>query len=351
MSLHRTGELELIRLIRGATACDGAPGVLTGIGDDSAVLAISHGAALLATTDLLIEDVHFRRAYASPRDIGWKALAVNLSDIAAMGGNPLFALVGLAMPASAELADVEAFYSGMSEAAAPHGVSIVGGDISASPSGWMINVTVLGEHTGTPRLRSAAKPGDAVAVTGVLGRAAAGLAVLELGERRALETGLSARITNELSLAHLHPTARIREGRWLGSAPGVHAMLDCSDGLATDLAHICRESHVEARVMIDRIPVAPAVLEAARALGGDARRWATSGGEDYELLLTCTREAIEHLAAGLREATGTTLTLIGEIDQPRTGQPRTGEPKASVTFLEASGEPVRVPAGYEHFGG
>ena len=122
----------------------------TGIGDDTAVLLPQPGARLLATTDLVVEDVHFRRAWASPFDIGWKAMAVNLSDIAGKGGRPLWALVGLALPAPADPAEVEALYEGMRQAAAPHGVAIVGGDTSTSPRGWFVNVTLLGEHAGRP---------------------------------------------------------------------------------------------------------------------------------------------------------------------------------------------------------
>jgi len=333
------GELGIIRRIRDAVGTGASPGVGTGIGDDTAVLAVSGGAALLATTDLVVEDVHFRRASAAPRDIGWKAMAVNLSDIAAMGGIPRWALVAMALPPSTELAEIDAFYSGMLEAAAPHGVVIVGGDTSASPDGWMINVTVLGEHMGTPKLRSAAAPGDAIAVTGTLGRSAAGLALLEMGGRTA--PGLSARARGDLTGAHLRPVARLAEGRWLGGQPGVHAMMDLSDGLTTDLAHLCRESGVGARVMLDLLPVAPAAREAAQALGKDSLEWATGGGEDYELLLTCEPGAADSLARGLAGATGTALTVIGRIERA----------EAAVTYVDARGEPVALRTGYQHFDG
>ena len=337
MKVRQLGELDLIRRVRDRERSLHAPGVRTGIGDDAAVLDLAPGAALLATTDLLIEDIHFRRASASPRDIGWKAMAVNLSDIAAMGAAPRWALVGLALPASAEVEDVEAFYAGMREAADPHGVVIVGGDTSASPDGWMINVTLLGEHTGTPRLRSMARPGDALAITGSLGRSAAGLAVLTHGHGG----GISPAALEEVTSAHLRPTARVAEGGWLGAQLAVHALMDCSDGLATDLAHICRESNVAARVLLERLPVSPAVREAARALGRDPIEWATGGGEDYELLLTCDPQAANALAAGLQNASGTPLTLIGGISSGAPG----------VIWLDAGGAAVTVRAGYEHFHG
>lgn len=325
----------MIRLIRAATTADPGSGVLTGMGDDTAVLEPSRGAKILATTDLLIEDVHFRRAWATPFDIGWKAMAVNLSDIAAKGGRPRWALVGLALPAPVARMDVEALYDGMRQAAAPHGVVIVGGDTSASPRGWFVNVTLLGEHEGNPHLRSAAKPGHAIAVTGALGRSAAGLAALEAGRERLGEDTLAA------IAAHLRPVARVAEGRWLGAAPGVGAMMDLSDGLSADLGHICRESGVGARVALDRVPVDAAARRIARDLRVDPLAWAVAGGEDFELLLTCDPASVEALAGGLRRATGADLTAIGVIDGRDPG----------VTFLDAAGKPVAMPAGYEHFSG
>ncbi len=341
MNIRRVGELGLIRRIRDARNGVGDPAVVLGIGDDTAVLALEPGAVLLATTDLVVEDVHFRRASASPRDIGWKAVTVNLSDIAAMGGRPRWALVGLAIPTSTEVEDVEAFYDGLREAAAPHGVAVVGGDTSESPRGWFVNVTLLGEHTGAPRLRSAARPGDAVAVTGMLGRAAAGLALLEMGAERERAAAMDPAAAEECVRAHLRPTARVAEGRWLGEAAGVHAMIDCSDGIATDLGHICRESGGGARVWLDRLPVAEAAREAALALGRDPIEWAAGGGEDYELLLTCDPASAEALAAGLRAATGTRLTVIGEMEGSETG----------IVWLGPDGRRVAVRAGHEHFGG
>lgn len=329
----------MIRLIRRTVERSPAERVETGIGDDTAVLLPQPGARLLATTDLIVEDVHFRRAWASPFDIGWKSMTVNLSDIAGKGGRPLWALVGLALPAPADPAEVESLYEGMRQAAAPHGVAIVGGDTSVSPRGWFVNVTLLGEHLGVPRLRRAAKPGDAVAVTGTLGRSAAGLAALEAGRARlgAVRPETIAVVT----AAHLRPTARVAEGRWFGAAAGVHAMMDCSDGLATDLGHICRESRVGARVELDRLPVDPAAREVAGALGADALSWATSGGEDFELLLTCDPASVDALRDGLRRATGTALTVVGKIETLEEG----------VTFLGAGGLRVEMPAGYEHFSG
>jgi thiamine-monophosphate kinase len=341
LSLSALGERGLIRRIRAGAARAGSTGVEVGIGDDTAVLAVPPGHKLLATTDLLIEDVHFRRVSATPADIGWKAMAVNLSDIAGKGGIPRWALVALAVPADTDVEAVDTFYAGMAEAAAPHGVTVVGGDTSASPTGWWINVTLLGIHPGEPHLRSHARAGDAVAVTGSLGGSAAGLHALERGLGRMSAAGTAPAWLDEVTRAHLRPQARVPEGRWLGQAAGVHAMMDCSDGLATDLGHICRESAVGARVRLDRVPIAAETRSAARELGADASRWAVSGGEDYELLLTCDPAVVPRLIEGLADATGTALTLIGRIE----GSP--GE----LVFLDALGAPVAMREGFEHFRG
>lgn len=333
--MRRAGELGLIRLVRRMAGGEPAPGVLTGIGDDTAVLALTPGASLLATTDLLIEDVHFRRAWASPGDIGWKALAVNLSDVAAMGGIPRFALVALALPGVATIEEAAEFFQGFAALAHAHGVALVGGDTSSSPDGWMVNVTVLGEHAGRPRLRAHARPGQLVAVTGSLGRSAAGLRLLE-GFRPA--AGLPDDADAELVAAHLRPRPRVAEGQWLGAATGIQAMMDLSDGLATDLGHICAESSVGADVWIDRLPIAAATRAAAAAIGGDPVRWAAGGGEDYELLVTLDAAAAPAVARDLAAATGTALTVVGQI---RSGR--------EVTFLDAHGQSVAMGAGYEHF--
>jgi len=330
----RATERRLIEIIRRAPA--GGPGVRVGIGDDCAVLEPDAGRLLLATTDLMIEDVHFRRRWAAPGDVGWKSLAVNLSDIAAMGGRPRWALIALACPAGVGLEDAEEFYSGLLALASEHGVAVVGGDTAASPAGWLVNVTLLGEAVAAPLLRSTARAGDVVAVTGALGRSAAGLALLE---SPAAPAGLAPAARDDVRAAHLRPRPRVREGLWLGSAGGVTAMIDLSDGLATDLGHVAEESGVGARIALDRVPVGEGARAVAAALGRDALAWATGGGEDYELLLTCEPGAFRRLADGLAAATGTRLTSIGEVVVAAEG----------VRYTDASGREVAVTPGFEHF--
>ena len=328
------GENALVAAIR-RIAGGVRAGVRVGIGDDCAVLEPTPGGLLLATTDLLVEDVHFRRRYASPADIGWKALAVNLSDIASMGGRPRWALIALAAPDDVEQAALEAFYESARTLADGHGVAVVGGDTSVSTAGWIVNVTLLGEATTPPLLRSGARAGDIVAVTGTLGRSAAGLALLEHGGAAA---GLDPDRATAAVAAHLRPCPRVAEGRWLAAAGGVTAMMDLSDGLATDLPRLAAESAVGARVEVGRLPVDATAQAVARGLDADATAWATGGGEDYELLLTCERRAFDRLADGLATATGVALHAVGEV---------VGAP--GVRYVDPAGAPVTVRAGFEHF--
>ena len=330
----RATERRVIEIIRQA-ATQGT-GVRVGIGDDCAVLEPSAGRLVLATTDLLVEDVHFRRRYATAADVGWKSLAVNLSDIASMGGRPRWALVALACPEGVTVEEAEAFFTGLLELARAHDVAVVGGDTSASPRGWIVNVTLLGEAAPASVLRSTAKSGDVIAVTGTLGRAAAGFAVLERGTTPA---GVAPTALDQVKAAHLRPRPRVREGQWLAATGGVTAMIDLSDGLATDLGRICEESRVGARVDLARLPLDAAARAVAAAVGGAALAWATGGGEDYELLVTCHPRAFTRLADGVAAATGTPLTAIGEITPEQGG----------VRYTDAAGHEVAVARGFEHF--
>jgi len=331
----RPGEDDLVRLIR-TLVRRRAPGLLAGIGDDCAVLETRGGASLLATTDLLVEDVHFRRRWAEPADIGAKALAVNVSDIAAMGGTPRWALVGLACPQGTGTDEVGAFYEGALVVADAHGVVIVGGDTSTSPAGWLVSVTLLGDAV-RPVLRSTARPGNVIAVTGTLGQAAAGLAVLE---RETAPRGIDPARLDEVTAAHLRPQPRVEEGRWLAGAGGVTAMMDLSDGLATDLARLIAESGVAARIDVDRLPIAEATRIVADAVDVDPVDWATGGGEDYELLVICEPAELERLSVGLAQTTGTMLSAVGEITEG-----------SGTRWLDGRGRAVAVAPGFEHFRG
>lgn len=331
---RRPSEDDLVRMIRRLVARPGAPGVQRSIGDDAAVLEPTPGTSLVATTDMLIEDVHFRRRWAEPADIGWKAIAVNLSDIAAMGGTPRWALVALACPESTPPEEIEAFYEGALALCDAYGVVIVGGDTSSSTGGWIVNVMLLGE-AATPVLRSTARCGDVIAVTGALGRSAAGLSLLE---RDAAPRGVTPALLAEVTGAHLRPRPRVAEARWLAGTGGLTAMMDLSDGLATDLPRLVAESAAGATIHVEHLPVAVSTRTVAAALGHDPLAWATGGGEDYELLVTCDRGAFDRLRSGLGQVLGVELTAVGDITA---GQ--------GVRWLDDSGRDVAVAAGFEHF--
>jgi thiamine-monophosphate kinase len=335
MRVEEIGERGLIQRVRRRVGPP-APGVSVGIGDDAAVLTATHGCSLVVTTDLVIESVHFRRRYTTPEDIGWKAMAVNLSDIAAMGGTPRFALVALACAPETPVEEIDALYAGMNAVAEPHGVQIIGGDTSASPDGWIVNVTLLGEIDRSPRLRSAARAGDLIAVTGSLGSSATGLKTFE---SPLLSPSLASEDLEEVRRAHLRPTPRVVEGLWLGSADGVHAMIDCSDGVAADLGHIARESGVGVKVWLPRLPVAPAAQRVAGSLGLDPMKLAATGGEDYELLVTLSPEQFGSLARDFTTATATPLTAIGEITPAAQG----------LQFLDVLERPIALGGGFDHF--
>jgi thiamine-monophosphate kinase len=307
--------------------------VLAGIGDDAAVVR-SAGGILLLTTDTLLEDVHFRRRTATLRDIGAKALAVNVSDVAAMGGEPRWALVALALPGNVSVSDIDDLYDGLGETADRYGVSLVGGDTCGSPAGLVLTIALVGEVDGAPVRRSGALPGDAILVTGTLGAAAAGLAVLEAGPGSA-----PAEAVETVVRAHRRPTPRVAEGRVIRQSGAATAMIDLSDGLTTDLGHILAESHVGAEVWLAKLPIAEATQVVARAQGVAGLGWALSGGEDYELLFTATAGRASALARDVTAETGTAVRIVGEIHPPGIG----------LRLVDAAGHLQPVRPGFDHF--
>ncbi len=344
-SLRALGEFGLIRLIRQRVR-HRSPGTLLGIGDDAALLLLDAGSGLLVTTDMLLEGVHFRRGWGHPRALGRKAMAVNLSDIAAMGGRPLHALLGLAVPPDGpSLEDLEAILDGFEEEAATYGVTLVGGDTCASRSGLVLAVTLLGQvPTGRALLRSGARPGDGLWVTGMLGGAAAGLLALEWGWRAGAawpspvprpawfggeeEAAIQAALT-----AHLTPVPRLAAGQALVRC--ATAMIDVSDGVASDIGHLCTESGVAARIVANQLPIHSGAVAMARLTGRDALDLALRGGEDYELLFTSTADPSSILAEA---APGLGVTRIGEVSSG----------SAMATLLLADGREEPLSGGFDH---
>ncbi|HSA58367.1 MAG TPA: thiamine-phosphate kinase [bacterium] len=250
--------------------------VAVGPGDDAAAVRVGDRTILL-TTDLLIEGVHFRRDFMTPEDIGFKAMRVNLSDVAAMGGSPRFALVSLGLPRATRGRYAERLFDGLRLAGDGTGVSIVGGDTNASKQ-LIVNVALIGEAGPRVLLRSGARAGDRLYVTGALGGSALGLAALKKGRR-----GFGAFIAR-----HRRPPLRITVGSALARTPGVTALMDLSDGLAGDLPHLLEASGVGAEVNVGAIPTVRGLAAAARRLGEDPLALALNGGEDYELLFAAS---------------------------------------------------------------
>lgn len=313
MHVRELGEFALIaRLTQPETS---HPDVRLGVGDDTAILAMSPGYELLATCDAQVEGQHFLRESATPEQIGRRALAVNLSDIAAMGGEPLFALVSLLLPETLEVAFLDELYIGLREECRTFGVVLVGGNIARARADLVIDITLLGRiQVGMALRRDGARAGDVLLVTGSLGAAAAGLALLN---RPAIPVLPAVRAT--VSQAYHQPVPRVREGQTLAAAGGVTAMLDVSDGLSGDVAHICERSGVGVIVWEAALPITNATRAVAAQIGRPAEELALHGGDDYELLFTAAPSSVPHLIATVREATGTPVTPIGRITTPATG--------------------------------
>ena len=320
--LGEFGLIELLAKIAGRTGGD----VLVGIGDDAACWH-SDASIQLATSDALIQDVHFTLNTTTWRELGWKALAANLSDIAAMGGLPQYALVSLGLPGDTEVENVTELYQGMVELTHLFDVAIVGGDVVAAPI-VVLSLAVVGTaQTGHIMNRSAAAPRERIVVTGFLGASGAGLVMLQSGLDFDKATATSLRE------AHLKPNPRVVEGQTLARY-GVRAAIDLSDGLVSDLTQLCKASGVGARIFADQIPVHPLVYH---SFGDDAINLALSGGEDYELLFTASTEVISQV----REAMPCPITVIGEIVEEEPGKMRLFDKHGNEATLEKKG--------WEHF--
>ena len=329
MKVGELGEFGLIDRLAGmlgSTPQGSRPELILGIGDDTA--AWQDGAAVqLATIDSLVQGVHFNLDWTSWPDLGWKALAIGLSDIAAMGGKAAYVLVSLALPDDTDVADVTGLYSGIIALAGQHNVAIAGGNISQAPL-VVINVAATGSAAGDKLLRrNGARPSDKIAVSGHPGTAAAGLEMLTTG------TSFDTKTQAVLSNAFLRPQPRLALGQLLVKR-GVAAAIDLSDGLLADLGHICRASGTGARIEVERLPVHPTV----RAnFHNQATELALSGGEDYELLFSAGVEIIDRIAA----AAGLPVTIIGEI---------VAGPPGDISLVDRDGKHHKPrQAGWEHF--
>jgi thiamine-monophosphate kinase len=299
-------EDQLVAAIRERIAGVPAQRLTLGIGDDAAAWQPSRSNRSVITTDALVEGVHFTRLAMSAHDAGRRALASNLSDIAAMGARPVLATVALGFPPGTDPAWLLACYDGIAALATEARCAIAGGDLSRSPA-IVVSITVVGEvRASNLKRRDGARPGDIVAVTGPLGASHAGLRVAHDRPDLADEPEFA-----EALAAYRTPQPRLREGRWFGASRNVRAMMDLSDGLSTDLTRLCTASGVAAT--INHVPVHDAARRVAARTGDDADAWALDGGEDFELLVAIEKRAFRHLAARFAAHFGRPLVALGRI--------------------------------------
>lgn len=326
----RRGEFERIGdMLRVAAGLPAPPEILVGPGDDGAVVQPIAGEQLVLSVDLSIEGIHFRREWLTWEAIGYRATAAALSDLAAMAARPLGALVSVALPLELEANVYEQLAAGVADALGRAEAVLLGGDTSRSPGAAVVDVAVVGA-TAEPVGRSGARAGDQVWVTGRLGGAARAVFDRSSG----LEPPPAARRRFE------RPEPRWREARWLAERGVPHAMIDLSDGLAGDAAHVARASGVGMRLRIDTLPLDESLEGWSDE--ATARRIAAGGGEDYELLFTAGAGRVD----GVRDAFERTF----DLELTRVGEVREG---SEVAWIDRAGEPVDppAPAGFDHFGG
>lgn len=312
MRVRDVGEFALIDQL-GAIVGRRRAEVVVGIGDDAAALDLGGEALVLLTVDSQVEGVHFVRERTPPRLLGRRLLAVNASDIAAMGGEPTHALVSLVLPPELEVGWLEELYQGLGEEGDRLGASVVGGNVARSGDGVVLDLALLGRvPRGELVTRAGARPGDLVLVTGTLGGAAAGLWLAEHPEADVPHR-------DALLARHLAPAPRVREGRAIAASRHATAMIDLSDGLGSDVLHLCDRSGVGVRVYAARLPLAPGVAEVAGRSGRPPWELALYGGEDFELLFTAPPPAADVLRERMA-ALGTAVTAVGEVLSPPEGR-------------------------------
>lgn len=303
------------------------------IGDDAALLAPAPGRLIAATTDTLVEGVHFRRAWLAPRELGARAMAQNLSDLAAMAAAPRAALLALSLPEDEDVEPLRDFFRGARAVGDRYGCAIVGGNLARAER-WTVTVTALGEVAADrAALRSGARPGDELWVTGTLGDPAAWLAILLAGRKRT---------TAELPLRRKFalPAPRVREAALLAERGAIRAAIDVSDGLSTDLARLCAASGVGAAVEATLLPRSRTLARARGFTEEEKLRFALHGGEEFELLFAAPPGAVSaRLRARLERATGTRVTRIGTCERRR-----------GVRLIEENGRARPLaPEGWDHF--
>lgn len=314
-SLKTIGEFGLIRQLTRQWPTS-SPWVVKGVGDDAAILKARQGQQLLISTDLLIEGIHFDLAYQTPKDVGWRAGVANLSDIAAMGGTPLHLLVSMAVPSRVPPQHIRALYRGIQAACGPCHVELIGGDTSSSPSQMFLSLTIVGSVRANRALtRNRAEVGDRIYVTGTIGDANAGLRILHTHSTNLRRFSPSA-VEKFLIRRHVRPTPRVHVGQLLVARNLAHAAIDLSDGLSSDVGHVCDESHVGAEIRGNALPLSSQLRAFAQRQNADPMEIALQGGEDYELLFTAPAKRHQNVLQ-VSEQTRVPIACIGEI-KPKT---------------------------------
>jgi thiamine-monophosphate kinase len=335
MEIRELGELYLVKkLTRQFTP--GHPRVVKGIGDDTSVTRQDNSKYLLCTTDTLVEDTHFSLHYTSPRNLGRKAVSISASDIAAMGGAPIFLFTSITLPPSISIDFISLLYKGIKERALEFDIALIGGNTSSSPDKIIINTTILGE---VPKdqvvFRTGASVGNMIYVTGHLGDSGLGLKMLK---ERQKTKNKSQNLKNKAILKHINPVPRVREGRAIAKNKLATSMIDISDGLISDLRHISEESGIGATIWLEKLPISAGLKKWLTGHPQDITL-ALGGGEDYELLFTApkgTAAAIDALSKKL----DIPITHIGEIMPKRCG----------ITILDEEGDIFHLAnEGFEHF--
>lgn len=337
-SRNSRSEFDFINKLRQLTGPIEQSSIAVGIGDDAAVINSQPGKQLVVSADLLVEDVDFRRTTTTPTLLGHKSLAVSLSDIAAMGARPRWVVTSVGVPENIwETSFVDDFYGGLLALAQHYDVQLIGGDTSSTPETIVIDSIALGECShGFAVTRSAAKPGDQIFITGYLGGAAAGLRLIERGAHLPSEGSEDLHLVDHVMLRQLRPEPRVGWGIVLGQERLATAMIDISDGLSSDLNHLCSESKVGALVDSSLIPIDKKVADLCGRRALDPLQLALHGGEDFELLFTVQPEKVSRLP---RRVDGISITHIGEIRDASEG----------IKISEGSRVWDLEPGGWQHF--
>lgn len=337
-TLADIGEFGLIDLIQQILQKEGmsSPEVKVGIGDDCACFRPHPGYGILVTCDCVVEGRHYLPEHITPLDLGRRTMALNISDIGAMGGRPLYALVSLGLKTDTLISDIEAIYRGFIAELKPFEASIIGGNLTMSEGPLFLDVTLIGEvKEGNMVQRSGARAGDAILITGYPGQAAVGLQLL-------LNAGHAAEALHDHPLVRAYntPSHRALEGEAIAASGYATAMIDTSDGLPGDLGHICRESNVGAVLIREQLPISEDMRQAASQLGMNPYEMVLNNSDDYELLITCSPDHVGHICSAIAALSNVPVTEVGRITDTTEG----------IKLMLPDGTQQEIkPAGWDHF--